>query len=176
MTWNRDDTTYPPPSGTATTNPWPDTVKVTVGDRPTDVHIPWVDPAALPQPSVPVSRWQDPLMRWHPEELETFQSVFRAIFGEAFDLLVAKQRTYGSANVEQLGFYGIFSRLAADKVERLRNLMNGKVVNGRVVIDFAEGDFGMNESVEDTIIDIANYAFIMLALKRGLWGKPLGPD
>jgi hypothetical protein len=128
-----------------------------VGDPPTDVHIPWVDPA-------PVAREQ------------TFQEVFRGIFDEAFDLLVAKQRDYGSENVRQLGFYGVFSRLASDKVERLRNLMNGKVVNGRVILNLNETEVATDEALEDTLLDIINYGAILIALKRNVWGRPLGPD
>jgi hypothetical protein len=102
---------------------------------------------------------------------ESFEDVFEALAKEATDLLVQKQRGYGPKNIEELGFHGVFSRLASDKINRLRNLMNGTVVKGHVVLDFSDGD--LDESVEDTLLDIANYALILLALKRGLWGRPL---
>ena len=104
----------------------------------------------------------------------TFQGVFKDIFDEAFDLLVERQRKYGPKNVESLGLYGVFNRLSDDKVERIRRALNGKVEHGRVVLDTAV-DFA-DESFEDALFDIANYALIMIALKRGEWGKPLAEE
>jgi len=71
---------------------------------------------------------------------ESFEDVFEALAKEATDLLVQKQRGYGPKNIEELGFHGVFSRLASDKINRLRNLMNGSVVKGQVVLDFTDGD------------------------------------
>lgn len=105
---------------------------------------------------------------------DTFQEVFDGIFGEAFNLLVERQRKYGPKNVESLGLFGVFNRLSDDKVERIRRAMNGKIEHGRIELDDFE-DFG-DESFEDALFDIANYALIMIALKRGLWGKPLAPE
>ena len=50
--------------------------------------------------------------------------------------------------------------------------MNGRVVNGKVVID-PISDREAADTFEDALLDIANYSLIALALKRGLWGKPL---
>jgi hypothetical protein len=104
----------------------------------------------------------------------TFEGVFRDIFDEAFELLVERQRKYGPANVAALGIYGVFSRLAFDKVERLRRSMNGTIEEGIADIGLTD-DFG-DESVDDCLLDIANYSLILLALKRGLWGYPLERD
>lgn len=101
----------------------------------------------------------------------TFEDVFEAIFDEALSLLVDRQAKYGPENIRQLGLFGTFGRLSDDKIERIRRSLNGRVVHGRVELEYPE-DFG-DESFEDALLDIANYAFIMLALKRGLWGKPL---
>lgn len=101
----------------------------------------------------------------------TFQSTFQSIFDEAFDLLVERQRKYGPENIRKLGVFGVFGRLSDDKVERLRRAMNGRIEHGNAIIDdFA--DFG-DESFEDALFDIANYALIIIALKRGVWGRPL---
>jgi hypothetical protein len=102
-----------------------------------------------------------------------FEDAFSRIFDQAYDLLVEKQEAYGPENVRELGFYGVFSRLASDKVNRLRNLMNGTLANGKISIDWADTN---DESVEDTLLDIANYALILVALQRGWWGLPLADD
>lgn len=104
-------------------------------------------------------------------DTQTFEDVFTGIFDEAFDLLVERQRKYGPENIKKLGIYGVFGRLSDDKVERIRRGMNGVVKHGIVQIDDFT-DFG-DESFEDALFDIANYALIIIALKRGLWGKPL---
>lgn len=100
----------------------------------------------------------------------TFEDTFDEIYGDALMLLIEKQRAYGPENVAQLGFHGVFSRLASDKVERLRNLMNGRVVRGQIELDWPDT---FEESVEDTLVDILNYAAILIALYRGHWGFPL---
>lgn len=105
---------------------------------------------------------------------ETFQQTFAPIYGEAFALLVERQRKYGPDNIRSAGLFGVFSRMSNDKIERIRRGMNGRVEHGQVIIeDFS--DFG-DESFEDALLDIANYALIMLALKRGRWGRPLGDN
>jgi hypothetical protein len=104
----------------------------------------------------------------------SFEAEFQTIYSEAFSLLVAKQRRYGNSNVEQLGLHGVISRIAFDKVSRALKFMNGRVVNGKVELD--EMDESTEESLEDTLLDIANYALIAVALRRGLWGKPLESD
>jgi len=101
----------------------------------------------------------------------TFQATFARIFQETFDLLVERQRKYGPENISSQGIYGVFTRMSADKIERLRRSMNGRVVEGRIELD--EFVDSADETVEDALLDIANYALIMLALKRGVWGKPL---
>lgn len=108
-----------------------------------------------------------------PERIPTFEDIFSDIFIDAEALLIAKQRGYGPENVAQLGFYGVFSRLASDKIERLKNLMNGRVEKGKVVLEW---DDSYDESIEDTLIDIINYAAILIALYRGHWGFPLEDD
>lgn len=100
---------------------------------------------------------------------ETFEDVFDGIAFEGLQILYDRQRKYGPKNIEMLGFFGVFDRLSSDKVERIRKGLNGKVVNGRVILD-AMTDFS-DESVEDALFDISNYALILIALKRNKWGR-----
>lgn len=102
---------------------------------------------------------------------QTFQDVFDGIAYEALEILYERQRKYGPKNIEQLGLFGVFDRLASDKVERVRKAFNGRLVAGKIELDDFS-DFG-DESFEDALFDISNYALIMIALRRGLWGKPL---
>jgi hypothetical protein len=102
---------------------------------------------------------------------KTFEDTFADIFAEAFNLLVDRQRKYGPDNIKRLGLWGTFDRLSADKIERLRRAFQGEMKGG-VLKTWLNEDYD-DESFEDALLDIANYALIMLALKRGVWGKPL---
>lgn len=104
----------------------------------------------------------------------SFEAEFQKIYSEAFSLLVEKQRRYGNSNIEQLGLYGVIGRISFDKISRALKFMNGKVVAGKVELDAL--DDATDESLEDTLLDIANYALIAIALKRGVWGRPLEDD
>lgn len=101
----------------------------------------------------------------------SFESEFQRIYSEAFSLLIQKQKRYGNSNIEHLGLHGVISRISFDKVSRALKFLNGIVVDGKVKLDAM--DEGTEESLEDTLLDIANYALIAVALRRGVWGKPL---
>jgi hypothetical protein len=103
----------------------------------------------------------------------TFEDAFSVIYDQAFDILVERQTDYGSSNIDQQGVWGVYSRVAFDKISRLGNLIGGKIENGRMTSWF-ESEAG--ESIEDTCIDVMNYAAILIALKRGQWGLPLRKD
>jgi len=108
------------------------------------------------------------------EDIPTFEDNFRKIYNEAFELLCEKQARYGNSNIEQLGLHGVISRIGNDKIARARKFMQGKIVDGQVVLDPL--DHGTDESLADTLLDIANYALIAVALQRGLWGAPMERD
>lgn len=88
------------------------------------------------------------------EHLETWLA---GTLAELEELMHHRGVKYGPGNIQEFGDYGVLVRMS-DKYARLRNLY----VNG------AGGDV-RDESVEDTLMDIANYAIIMLAWRRGVW-------
>lgn len=110
----------------------------------------------------------------YKDDEQTFEKTFAKIYNEAFDLLCEKQARYGDSNIEQLGLHGVISRIGNDKIARAKKFMNGKIVNGQVILDPL--DEGTYESLADTLLDIANYALIAVALQRGLWGAPMERD
>jgi hypothetical protein len=110
----------------------------------------------------------------YKDDDQTFEKVFSKIYNEAYDLLCEKQARYGDSNIEQLGLHGVISRIGNDKVARAKKFLNGKIVNGQVVLDPIP--YSDDESLTDTLLDIANYALIAVALNRGLWGAPMERD
>lgn len=110
----------------------------------------------------------------YKDDEQTFEKVFGEIYNEAYALLCEKQARYGDSNIEQLGLHGVISRIGNDKIARARKFLQGKVVDGQVILDPL--DQGTDESLTDTLLDIANYALIAVALRRGLWGSPMERD
>lgn len=102
----------------------------------------------------------------------TFEDTFEGIFDEALDLLVQRQHKYGPNNIAGQGMWGVLTRIADDKISRLKRAFNGSIVNGKIeldeIVDPAEQD-----TFEDACLDVMNYAAILLALYRGEWGRPL---
>lgn len=110
----------------------------------------------------------------YSDDSQTFEKTFTDIYNEAYALLCEKQARYGDSNIEQLGLHGVISRIGNDKVARAKKFLNGKIVNGQVILDPIPDD--QDESLTDTLLDIANYALIAVALNRGLWGAPMERD
>ena len=95
---------------------------------------------------------------------KTFEEALDTILAEMRAVMIERQIKYGSTNILDCGKPGIAVRLS-DKAARLRNAwLSGKGTN---VTD---------ESIEDTLIDAANYAVIGLMLGRGWWGLPMVAD
>ena len=65
-----------------------------------------------------------------------------------------KQRDYGSRNISEFGEFGILMRVW-DKICRLKNLMGQ--------------ENPQNESIDDSWLDMANYAIIAILVRRGIW-------
>ena len=101
----------------------------------------------------------------YPETLKEFKTIQK----EMLYLFCEKQLDYGPTNIGmgkskvktdedvRLSLIGLGTRLN-DKKSRLLNLtMNNKEPK--------------NESIDDTLIDIANYAVMGLIVRSKLWGK-----
>ena len=86
------------------------------------------------------------------------------IMDELYSVLVRKHADYGPLNISGApggAMNGLRVRMY-DKLARLNNLVD-------------TGDTPNYESIEDTLIDLANYAIIGLLVQRGQWeGVPNG--
>lgn len=76
-----------------------------------------------------------------------------------FELFKRKHRSYGPRNISALGVKGVYVRLN-DKMARLKRLVWDGVVNPL-----------MDESEEDTWMDMVNYSLIALLLRDDKWPK-----
>lgn len=90
---------------------------------------------------------------------KVFEDSVEEVSRECDDLLVQKQKDYGSQNILEFGEYGLLVRIS-DKFHRLKNLLqNDKEPQ--------------NETIEDTFMDLRNYAQIALMVRRGQFDLPL---
>lgn len=87
-----------------------------------------------------------------------FENNVREVMKELGDLLIKKHNDYGPKNISQSPggpLNGLRVRMW-DKLARINNLTD----NGRVAI---------NEPLEDSFKDLANYSIIALMVLRGKW-------
>ena len=92
---------------------------------------------------------------------QTFEEALDLCLADMRRVMIERQHKYGPDNIQDCGKPGVAVRLS-DKAARLRHAW----LDGR-------GVDAPDESVDDTLIDAANYAVIGLLLGRGWWGLPL---
>lgn len=103
-------------------------------------------PTAAPEEESPV------------EARMTFEGLFRGIYRQAQRIIIERQRKYGPHNIGRHGMQGIAVRLG-DKLARLDHAV------------FENSGEVPDESLEDTLFDIMNYAAIAIAWQRGYWTR-----
>jgi hypothetical protein len=120
-----------------------------------------------------MGRFKDKAIDDRNQLVESFEGTFAEIYSEALQILIDRQRKYGPENIREQGIFGIMTRIGNDKLERVRQCLNGSVKNGRIALEPIDSGTEENDTFEDALIDIANYALIAVALHRGVWGRPL---
>jgi hypothetical protein len=101
------------------------------------------------------------------EHLRSEQSIeFEMILDDLFQMHKKKTADYSAWNIRGAGEQGVAVRLW-DKTARLMNLMGWDIGTGK----WSQPKEPKNESVDDTLMDLASYAIIMIILRRGKWGK-----
>lgn len=95
-------------------------------------------------------------------EIKTFEEAIDFVREKSKQVLISKQKDYGPGNILAFREVGVLVRVY-DKVERLRNLL----MNNREP---------SNESLDDTWLDIENYATIARMLRAGIFELPLAEE
>tara|TARA_Y100001963_G_scaffold77823_1_gene107847 strand:- start:609 stop:959 length:351 start_codon:yes stop_codon:yes gene_type:complete len=95
-------------------------------------------------------------------------------FDRAYDLWTRKQNDYGDSNI-RLGLDLSSSSSERSQNNRLAQLgvvirMNDKI-SRLINLYKKDGDMAIDESIEDTALDIMNYANMLMVLKSNKWGK-----
>ena len=98
-------------------------------------------------------------------------------FDKAYDLFCIKQYDYGDSNI-RLGL-NLRSSQTSESLANSRFAQMGVVIRmndkiSRLVNLYKKNEediSAVNESVEDTAMDLMNYANILLTLRNNKWGK-----
>lgn len=90
--------------------------------------------------------------------LEKRSERFKQLMEKMFEVQDAKGRDYGEdhdglRNLRRRGQQGVVARMG-DKLSRLESLIGKKEVSVK------------NESIEDTLIDLANYSLLLIILRE----------
>ena len=93
---------------------------------------------------------------------------FKKIIEDMYKIHVEKNKDYSPYNITATGEIGIVVRLL-DKINRLANLTGFNIKSE--FLSFNNKKEPKNESIEDTLMDIAVYAIIFLIYKRNKWAK-----
>jgi hypothetical protein len=95
-----------------------------------------------------------------------FEWLLNPYYVEAFEILVERQGKYGPKNILDAGVYGVVEQLR-NKVERASAQLRGSVVDGRVELEPMDEE--TQKVFRDSLLDLANYSIIALALTEGRW-------
>lgn len=98
----------------------------------------------------------------YPEQTAAFEEIIHNMLA-TYKL---KMEDYSPWNMKGTGELGAMTRLW-DKTARLMNLMGFDIGTGK----FTAWKDPKNESIDDTLLDLANYAIITMILRKGKWGK-----
>ena len=118
----------------------------------------------------------------------TFSEMIDRIQMESADIMYERRIKYGVDNISSMGESGVVVRLN-DKIERLNQYQKvtdlfSAAATMRNMGFIETGTFNIlvekihavstakDETVDDTLLDLMNYAMIMLAIRRGWWGLP----
>lgn len=118
---------------------------------------------------------------------QTFEEALDERLAECRAVMIQRQAKYGPRNVQALGLRGLLDRIRHDKIERLARVIERRHLREQClaagmpqdVVDRYLPDLQADyddESLRDTMIDIANYALIMLMVHDGVWGLPLAGE
>lgn len=104
----------------------------------------------------------------HPTELRCPNQcgAFREIIDKMYRTHLEKNQDYSPANIRAMGELGLSTRVW-DKVARLLNLMGFDIERGT----YSSKKEPKNESIDDTLLDLANYAIIWQIYRQNKWGK-----
>jgi hypothetical protein len=106
----------------------------------------------------------NPVEEMRPQQAEAFISSIMKMYRVHLE----KNMDYSSANILGTGSVGLITRIW-DKVARLMNLVGFHIEISNSYFDKPQEP--KNESIDDSLLDLATYAVIYQIYRRNAWGK-----
>lgn len=112
-----------------------------------------------------------------------FEEFIDAAHKTAKQILLSKRQLRGTDNITRQGLQGVVTRISEDKMSRVQKAVSDITLRAELIkrnvpradIDRIVPDPIFNAeaqiSLEDDLLDVANYCFIAIALLRGRWDK-----
>lgn len=103
----------------------------------------------------------------------SFEDRMFPLYRKAFEILVERQKKYGPANILQAGEWGVMEQIQ-NKVARARAQLHGEIRSGQVHLGTMSAE--TMEVYRDSLLDLANYSLILIALAEGRWTAEMVVD
>lgn len=115
---------------------------------------------------------------------KSFEEAIASIYQEMSNVMLMKQKLRGDKNITEQGQLGVVNRMINDKMVRIhrhieREHLRTSLVKAECPLAIVNkylpsyDDTIKAESFEDDLLDVANYALILIMLGRGWWGVSL---
>jgi|GEM_PF-3428147 len=120
------------------------------------------------------------------ENINTFEDAMDSVYKNMREIMISKQLLRGPGNIDNQGLLGVVTRMKEDKLERIMKSVKGQAFRDQLLKDgvplvdvdkwypsLEESEKHAEDSLEDDLLDVANYAIICIMVQRGIWGKPV---
>ncbi len=116
---------------------------------------------------------------------KTLEEAIALVNSLTLDIMLSKRRLRGHENISRQGLYGVVTRVTEDKMARiqrsvetldLRERLARRGINQGTIDELVPLELGEGESLQDDLIDGANYFIICLLLEFGWWSLPLSEE
>lgn len=122
-------------------------------------------------------------------DIETFDDAMDSVYESMREIMISKQKLRGAGNIDNQGLVGVVTRMKEDKLERVMKSVKRDVFRDQLIADGVPlevvdkyypgrdvAEAHAEDTLEDDLLDVANYAIICVMVLRGIWGLPVQDD
>lgn len=121
--------------------------------------------------------------------VDYFDDAMDSVYASMREIMISKQKLRGSGNIDNQGLMGVVTRMKEDKLERIMKSVKRQAFRDQLLDDgvpvevvdqyypsLEDAEAHAEDTLEDDLLDVANYAIICVMVLRGIWGKPVVED
>ena len=120
------------------------------------------------------------------DDIDTFDDAMDTVYKSMREIMISKQKLRGAGNIDNQGLMGVVTRMKDDKLERIMKSVKYTVLRDQLLADSVPREIvdkfyparevaeaHAEDTLEDDLLDVANYAIICVMVLRGIWGLPV---